>query len=309
MIGPINEKKSINYIITALLALPFISFSSENQITINSKNNIQGIYLAKGKQFYTLEHESNDHTPRIFLNSENSRKLIVSDFDISHQGFSALQGNNEGDYYIWTGDKRSPYDCILFIIKRNSIVNKITFHVFDSSFYPKNETMPTVSFGNNEIIFRGRKSPREMILRKYSIRELINLTEYKNADFYDVSNKYISQIKLPPYIFTEGSHKFKPLQAISYSDHRIYLLLGDARINNKSLFVFSDNGDFICKNTTFHTGIAEAKKYINDNTYEPEGLSTYKNKISVLFSIAKNENRKNIIFTKTNDICKKNITG
>lgn len=206
---------------------------------------------------------------------DSKLKFSFQDPDIGHQGIT-LEADNINQLIFWTSAKDAPDTAIRFDITKNGeLISKKKFKVFDKNIFSKNDTMPTITPDKKFIFFRGRTSSRDMFIRKYNLSDLIKFKE-----------NIIPQIEYVEFNLSPSNLKYpdgtlRPLQAISADSEKLYVLYGDAKLNQKAIFIYTFNGDLIKIDDKVKVGLIDKKT----NYYEPEGISysAERNAIYVLF--------------------------
>lgn len=288
----------ISFILFSLASYACIAYADKTDpIHLSTRNNVQGMVFAENHSIYTLEHPSGKKEASIYVNHEKLRKKLLSDENIGHQGFGIQEGMGGGKKHIWSSDRNSPYAALLFMFNANKIASKRRVLLFDDSFFDKNETMPTISSDNRFLIARGRISFRKMVIRVYDLNKVNEEVLHSKKSTIDLTGKYIYQWQLPVSIFTENKNTFSPLQAMASDGNKVIFLLGDARLNAKSIYSFSLNGQLIYKDTKVNVGLQELKNDLNTTTYEPEGISIIEhNKVRILFLIGSHKSFQTLIY-------------
>lgn len=248
---------------------------SENNIhkEIITKNNIQSFVLGNINKdiFYTLEIKKDDDISSVYMNSIDERKLVFSSPSVGHQGFSIYEDGKK-ETHILTSAKNDAYRALYLYFYNGKLESNKSIKFFESNFYYVNETMPTISSDNKHLIVRGRISSRRMIFRIYDFN-IIKKEIRRSSEQVDLSSKYKYQWEMPASNLVDADGGLRPLQAIASDGELIYLLFGNAKINDKAIFVYNFYGKLINYNTKVNIGKNSVLSDGNGHFYEPEGLA------------------------------------
>ncbi|MDU4995563.1 MAG: hypothetical protein E6265_03145 [Enterobacteriaceae bacterium] len=279
------------FCITNLLA------SQKEPIIIDTRNNIQGMVINLDGGVYTLEHQSNNPIPLVYLNQDGERNIILTDSSIGHQGIGVYEDRTRGMNLIFTSKKNSPFSGLAFLIKNDDLVMKREIFFFDDSFFKKNEVIPTISSDGKFLIVRGRFASRNMIIRVFDLEYIVDKIINSNKDIIFVTSGYKYQWSLPDNIFTYKSGELRPLQAIASNGKIVSIVLGNARVNPKAIYNFTMDGNLLGSNTNVTVGMDRVKSYGEEGFFEPEGLSIDDNGIlSILMLIGRKNSISNYIY-------------
>ncbi|MCB5307038.1 phage baseplate protein [Yersinia massiliensis] len=258
-------------ILIIFLTLPY-AFAKDNYVRdIVTDDNIQGFVLGKKDVIYTMELNGKLKSSSLYSYSNSGRNLFLSDPDIGHQGFSIYE-KDENNIYALTSALNDAYHALIFYVQDGKLESKRLIKFFDSDFYSVNETMPTISSDQRYLIVRGRLASRKMIFRVYDF-DVVKKAVHLNDQTVDLSSSYKYQWLMPADNLVDSDGNLRPLQSIASDGKKIYLLLGNSKINDKAIFSYSLSGNIINYATTLRIGIKRALSDGNGYFYEPEGLA------------------------------------
>lgn len=107
-----------------LFCITNVLASQKEPIIIDTRNNIQGMVINLDGGVYTLEHQSNNPIPLVYLNQDGERNIILTDSSIGHQGIGVYEDRTRGMNLIFTSKKNSPFSGLAFLIKNDDLVMK-----------------------------------------------------------------------------------------------------------------------------------------------------------------------------------------
>jgi hypothetical protein len=265
-----TSRSTVVAMLTRVLGLQGVSIDQVNNsgagfaYTLHVNGSPEVSYISQ----YTLTGQVTTFTPTGVSNSNSA---------VGHQGLTIEQRNN-GTVKLWASVR---YDATNFpsghrqVVRFNyagdaaDLTNLEYYTLFDSTFsYTTNATVPSISPCGTYIVALGRKGSRDFYIRVFLLKTLVD------GGAGDYSAKYEYEFHVDTDILLDDSSgAFRPVQSIACDASSVYILSGNATLNEKRIDRYSLKGRLIQSNTNISVGLTEAT---SDGTfYEPEALFFY----------------------------------